>query len=117
MRILIRPAIDQHCEIDVTKRLVAAIAEELWLHSGGNDQVNWLEAELHLERIIGESRVKAATAEFRTTEMLASPQLPRDRPTKRGDGSRVLLQATGQERIRGRTRATGHELQRGAAER
>jgi hypothetical protein len=39
-------------ELDVTNRLVAAIAEELWRLYGGNDQLNWVEAEAHLRRII-----------------------------------------------------------------
>jgi len=52
MRITVRPATDPEREIDVTGRLVAAIAAELWRCGGGNDVVNWLEAEAHLRRIV-----------------------------------------------------------------
>ncbi|TVQ62776.1 MAG: hypothetical protein EA379_05030 [Phycisphaerales bacterium] len=47
-------------EIDVTHRLVAAIAEELWRACGGNDELNWLEAEQHLMAIA--QRMDAADA-------------------------------------------------------
>jgi hypothetical protein len=60
MRIIVRPLSDPHREVDVTERLVAAIAEELWRLYGGNDRLNWLEAERHLARIVGEARTEAA---------------------------------------------------------
>lgn len=63
MRITVRPVVDPWHEIDLTNRLVAAIAEELWLLYGGNDKLNWFEAERHLERIIGEVRAEARTCE------------------------------------------------------
>lgn len=59
MRIMIRPAIDQQREIDLTQRLIAAIAEELWQRYGGNEQLNWLEAEAHLKRLVGQVQVEA----------------------------------------------------------
>jgi hypothetical protein len=43
-------------ERDVTDRLVAAIAEELWRLYGGNEQLNWVEAEAHLRRILDGAR-------------------------------------------------------------
>lgn len=53
MRIIIHPLTEPEREIDVTHRLIAAIAEELWRHGGGNDHLNWIEAERHLRRIVG----------------------------------------------------------------
>lgn len=57
MRIVIRPVADPQVEIDVTERLTAAIAEALWVWRGGNDVVNWLEAERHLARLFSHSSV------------------------------------------------------------
>jgi hypothetical protein len=37
--------------IDVTSALTRAVAEELWKLHGGNDVMNWLEAE----RLLGEA--------------------------------------------------------------
>jgi hypothetical protein len=64
MRILVRPVIDPQREIDMTHRLIAAIAEELWRLYRGNEQLNWLEAELHLQRIVGGVRTQAREAEM-----------------------------------------------------
>lgn len=60
MRIAIRPVADPQREIDLTNRLVSAIAEELWRLYGGNEHLNWLEAERHLERIVSGARREAA---------------------------------------------------------
>ena len=59
MRIIIHPLLDRHAEVDVTHRLVAAIAHELWSLYGGNEQLNWLEAEHHLERLVALVRAEA----------------------------------------------------------
>jgi hypothetical protein len=58
MRITVHPLMEPKREIDLTYRLIAAIAEELWRRYGGNAQLNWLEAEEHLRRIIGEVRAE-----------------------------------------------------------
>jgi len=52
MRLVSRPIQDSQREIDVAHRLTAAIAEELWRLFGGNEQLNWVEAELHLKRLV-----------------------------------------------------------------
>lgn len=65
MRIVIRPVMEPQHEIDISQRLVAAIAEELWCLYGGNDHLNWLEAETHLRQIVGETRTEAAMADAR----------------------------------------------------
>ncbi len=49
MKIAIRPALDARTQVDVTHALISAIAYELWKRYGGNEQLNWLEAERHLE--------------------------------------------------------------------
>ncbi|MCC6659858.1 MAG: hypothetical protein IT437_03125 [Phycisphaerales bacterium] len=59
MRLVIRPDQDPQREIDVTHRLVAAIAAEIWEACGGNDELNWIEAEAHLRRIVGQARAQA----------------------------------------------------------
>ncbi|MCC6678306.1 MAG: DUF2934 domain-containing protein [Phycisphaerales bacterium] len=58
MRIVIRPFAEPEVEIDVTHRMIAAIAEALWVERGGNDVVNWLEAERHLARLLGRGLVE-----------------------------------------------------------
>jgi hypothetical protein len=63
MRIVIHPVLEPRREIDVTRRLVSAIAEEIWRLYGGSSQLNWLEAERHLERIVEEARSLASRAE------------------------------------------------------
>jgi hypothetical protein len=59
MRIVVRPAMEPQREIDVTQRLIAVIAEELWRTCGGNEQLNWIEAETHLRQIVGETTIEA----------------------------------------------------------
>lgn len=59
MKVTITPVAEPEREIDVTNRLVAAIAEEIWRMCGGNEALNWLEAERHLARIVGEARAAA----------------------------------------------------------
>ena len=54
MRVTVRPILDPGHEMDVTRPLIAAIADQLWRRYGGNDKVNWLEAELHLECLMGQ---------------------------------------------------------------
>ncbi len=68
MRIIIRPVVDGQREIDLTQRLIATIAEELWRRYGGNEQLNWLEAELHLKQIIGAARVEPSVTEVFVAE-------------------------------------------------
>lgn len=52
MKITIRPVVDPGRELDVTHRLVAAVAEALWMEFGGNQVLNWMEAETQLEKIV-----------------------------------------------------------------
>jgi hypothetical protein len=81
-------------EVDITERLIAAIAEELWRLYGGDDQLNWLEAEAHLQRIVGEvkaetsaaalSSLKARAAAFQPPE--SEPEGTVERRPRRRDG-------------------------------
>lgn len=67
MKVIIRPQHEPQREVDLTGRLVSAIAEELWRLYGGNDQLNWLEAECHLQEIVAEARADAAEDAMLTT--------------------------------------------------
>jgi hypothetical protein len=83
MRIIVRPLSDPQREIDLTDRLVAAIAEELWRLYGGNDRLNWLEAERHLAAIVGQARADAPE-----TAVLVAPPTRRPAGPGRGAGAR-----------------------------
>jgi len=52
MRLIIRPMFGPPAGIDITHRVVTLIAQELWRLHGGNDVVNWLEAERLLDQAI-----------------------------------------------------------------
>ena len=78
MKIIVRPILDPNREIDLTHRLVSAIAEELWRLFGGNDTLNWIEAEWHLQRIIAQARSEARE----TTVLRVKPSVP-DRAMRR----------------------------------
>jgi hypothetical protein len=45
MRIVIRPSMAADRDLDITKAVVSAVAAELWKNFGGNDVLNWMEAE------------------------------------------------------------------------
>jgi hypothetical protein len=71
MKVIIRPVLEPSREIDLTRRLVEVIAEELWKLYGGNEGVNWLEAEQHLEHIVGSVRAEARV-EARASDALGT---------------------------------------------
>lgn len=64
MKIIVRPVVVPRRETDLTHRLVSAIAEELWSLQGGNRQLNWLEAECHLQWIGGAARAEVDETTF-----------------------------------------------------
>jgi hypothetical protein len=72
MKIIIRPILNPQREVDMTHQLVSAIAEELWRLFGGNDTLNWIEAEWHLQRIIASARAEARE----TAVMRVVPSVP-----------------------------------------
>jgi hypothetical protein len=78
MKLVIRPLEEPHRELDVTHLLVSAIAEELWRLYGGNEELNWLEAELHLGRIVEEAHADASL----TDSLLVAVRVP---PTTRAE--------------------------------
>lgn len=86
MRLTIRPAMDPEREIDLTHAVVAAIAQQIHVHCGGNEVLNWLEAERFLARVV-------------------SPP-PAPRSAKRGTVGRISIprgrrQASDSERVTG----------------
>lgn len=76
MRLVIHPLSDPQREVDVTRRLVAAIAAELWRLYGGNEKLNWIEAEGHLEHALrkaGAAAVGAETGRIAPTTTVGDP--------------------------------------------
>lgn len=53
MRVIIKPSLTPHLHIDVTNAVVSAIAAELARAQGGNDVLNWLEAERIVQDLFG----------------------------------------------------------------
>lgn len=53
MRLTIRPLLSPDRELDVTEPVLRAIAGSMADQFGGNEQLNLLEAEFHLERMLG----------------------------------------------------------------
>jgi hypothetical protein len=52
MKIIVRPVMDPDREIDVTRQIVSAVAQELCRCCGGNQTVHWLEAKLHVQGLM-----------------------------------------------------------------
>lgn len=91
MKLVIRPIQDPQRELDLTHRLVSAIAEELWKLYGGNEQLNWVEAELHLQRIVGEAGAEAREADVDFVAPFPSDdtkEMPDERPAPRHVGGK-----------------------------
>jgi len=70
-RLVFRPLTEPERAIDMTERFVAALAYGLWERLGGQDAVNWLEAEIlvrnlimKLERARAPNGVRAAESRF-----------------------------------------------------
>jgi len=55
-RWVVTPVLAPEKPIDVTEALISAVAHELWRTRGGNEALNWMEAEQHVERLIRASR-------------------------------------------------------------
>lgn len=62
MRVIVKPSLTPHLHVDITNALVSTIAAELARAQGGNDVLNWLEAERVLQDLIGSGRVSAPRA-------------------------------------------------------
>lgn len=63
MRLSIRPSAAPQEELDLTETLTAAVAYELWRRNGGNEVLNWLEAERFIKSLaaLPESRPEPST--------------------------------------------------------
>jgi len=73
MTITIRPAANPAHEINLTHALIAAVAHQIHLSCGGNDVLNWLEAENFIARL-------AAPSPHTTPRPAAAPQTPTHTP-------------------------------------
>jgi hypothetical protein len=57
MRITIRSS---GRDLDLTRAITGAVAHALWEHGGGNEVVNWLEAERFVATLARAMRIRAA---------------------------------------------------------
>lgn len=112
MKIIVRPVVDPQREIDLTHRLVSAIAEELWNLYGGNEELNWLEAERHLQRLIGEAREEADETTFGGPGQFAEEQGGVEEQRRWRGAAGASGRRAGQEPRRGSTKGVnaGHRL-------
>ncbi len=62
MRAIIKPSLAPHLHLDVTHALTATIAGEIARAVGGNDVVNWLEAERILQGLLSGGSVESGAA-------------------------------------------------------
>ena len=85
MPIRIRPLMMPGRELDVMGALTAAVAHELWKACGGNEVVNWIEAE----RLVGALVIKRAVRRSVGGRHAAEREQPRRRAGHRADGERV----------------------------
>ncbi len=86
MRVTIRPSAHPDQEIDITNALVGAVAAEIWKHCGGNDVLNWMEAERFVQALA--AREPQPEPKSRQHVRPVSPSRTRDdagRPTKRAN--------------------------------
>lgn len=83
MRITIKPSAQPNKEIDITHALVGAVAAELWKAGGGNDVLNWMEAEHFIQSLAANN----AHAEPKPRQHVRPSRLRDDggRPTKRAN--------------------------------
>lgn len=51
-RVVLSPMFGTEGGLDVTESLISAIAHELWESKGGNDKLNWIEAEALLNSVM-----------------------------------------------------------------
>ncbi len=52
MRVTIKPSAAPDRELDLTGTLISAVATELWRNFGGNDVLNWMEAERFVQSLV-----------------------------------------------------------------
>jgi len=83
MRLVIRPVQDPTREVDLKHRLISAIAEELWRLYGGNEHLNWLEAEMHFGRIIESMRADVSREAIEEAQAAGRAEARREAETAR----------------------------------
>ena len=94
MSITLRPSAAPDRQIDLTSVLVKAVAEELWRTCGGNDVLNWMEAEQFVQSLAGRN---AAPSTMHTVE----PRPARVPVRSREDGRRTQSLRRDDDRITG----------------
>lgn len=95
MRIIIKPSAQPAKEIDLTNALVSAVAAELWNTCGGNDVLNWMEAENFVQSLV----VRESHSEPKPRQRVRPPHPSRSRD----DAGRPVKRAseTYSERVTG----------------
>ncbi len=78
MKLLVRPALDPHQELEQIDRLASAIAQEIWCLHRGEQGFDWIGAEHHLAHIVAAARVEAAD-----TAVIVQPPAHPDGRTRR----------------------------------
>lgn len=90
MAIRIRPSSNPGIEVDITRALTAALAHQLWQHAGGNEVLNWLEAERLVGMLEAGPRKSARAAPGWTARgRRAAAPAERKRPSAAGEAERV----------------------------
>jgi hypothetical protein len=51
-RLTLHSALDPNLEIDVTTAVKSAVAHEIWIHTGANAVLNWIEAEAFVDDLL-----------------------------------------------------------------
>jgi hypothetical protein len=97
MRVTMRPSAAPDRELDLSHALVSAVAAELWRNFGGNEVVNWMEAERFVESLLMSGPTASAAPEPRTIE----PR-PRHKPARpREDAPRTSRRLLEDDRVTG----------------
>ncbi|MFN0132992.1 MAG: hypothetical protein ACKVW3_10780 [Phycisphaerales bacterium] len=66
-------------ELDLTHALVAAVAHELWKDGGGNEVVNWLEAERIVHGLTGAAESLPTKRAGKVERAIAPERVPQRR--------------------------------------
>ncbi len=104
----IRPTAAPQRTIDLTRVLTAAVAHELWQQCGGNESLNWLEAERFIHDIASRLGGVQAPADAHEDEAV---EIERKPETRRRIGS--SRRAEGLPRLAARAMAEGDGRIRG----
>jgi hypothetical protein len=78
LRIVLKPYLGPREGLDVTEAITRTVAQELWKLHGGNDVMNWLEAERLVQEFFSDSR-RTHPAASRIAHTERGPDVQRDR--------------------------------------